>query len=213
MLKDTMRECARGREPVWAVIVARTGPQAKSRLAPALGHHERQSLALSMLDRVLATAARASWLAGVVAVVDTAAAEEVAQSYGAITERDAGDGHMNAAVSAGLAFAARRGAQAALVLPGDVPLVTADDLSALAEAARDCTRVVVVGTSRHGGGTNALFLRPWDVIGPAFGPPSVERHIALARAAGASAVRVDGLGLSLDIDTPEDLAEMAGFAL
>ena len=213
MLKKTMHDRMPGPEPVWGVVVARTGPRAKSRLAGALDSHARQALALDMLDRVLTTVASASWLAGVVTVVDTAAADAVARSHGALTRRDAGDGHMNAAVSAGLECAARRGAQSALVLPGDVPLVTPDDLSALYAAAGARARVVVVGTSRRGGGTNALFLRPWDIIAPAFGPPSIERHLALARAAGAAALRLDDLELSLDIDTPEDLADLARLAV
>lgn len=209
MLKALMRDSTAGRASVAAVIVARTGPRAKSRLAPALDEHERQVLALSMLERVLAATLHATWLAGVVAVVDTDAAQDLARVHGAIVLRDAGDGRMNAAVSAGLACAARAGARAALVLPGDVPLVSPDDLAALYSAAGAYARVVVVGTSRGGDGSNALFLRPWNVIAPAFGPPSVERHLSLARAAGAHALQVDGLGLSLDVDTPEDLAEMA----
>jgi 2-phospho-L-lactate guanylyltransferase len=208
-----MRNSTAGRESVGAVIVARTGPRAKSRLATALDEHERQTLALSMLERVLARTVRASWLARVVAVVDTDAAEDLARLYGAMVVRDAGDGRMNAAVSAGLECAAREGARAALVLPGDVPLVRSDDLDALYSAAGEYARVVVVGAARRGDGSNALFLRPWNVIAPAFGPPSVERHLSLARASGAVALRVDGLGLSLDVDTPEDLAEMVRLAV
>lgn len=208
-----MRGSAAGRESVGAVIVARTGPRAKSRLSPALDADQRQALALSMLDRVLATTQRAPWVVRIVAVVDTEAAQELAHDYGATVLRDAGDGRMNAAVSAGLECAAHAGAHAALVLPGDVPLVSSDDLAALYAAAGHYARVVVVGASRRGEGTNALFLRPWNVVAPAFGPPSVERHLRLARSAGAVALQVDGLGLSLDVDTPDDLAEMARLAV
>ena len=61
---------------------------------------------------------------------------------------------------------------------------------------------------RHGEGTNALLLTLPPAIEPAFGPGSLERHTAAARASGA-AHRVDEVGsLALDVDTPEDLAEL-----
>jgi 2-phospho-L-lactate/phosphoenolpyruvate guanylyltransferase len=66
----------------------------------------------------------------------------------------------------------------------------------------------VVAASRDRQGTNALLLRPPDVIAPAFGPPSVVRHFAAGRAAGALARLVTRLGLSHDVDTPADLASL-----
>ena len=54
-------------------------------------------------------------------------------------------------------------------------------------------RAVVIGSSHDGRGTNALLLRPPDVIAPAFGPPSVGRHVQLGLAAGAhTVIRPDG---------------------
>ena len=85
---------------------------------------------------------------------------------------------MNVAVALGLDAVKRLGAQTAIVLPGDIPLITTDDLEALIAAAENAERAVVVGASRDGLGTNALLLRPIDVIAPAFGatlrrpPPS-----------------------------------------
>jgi 2-phospho-L-lactate guanylyltransferase len=95
------------------------------------------------------------------------------------------------------------------VLPGDVPLLSSRDLEQLVAAAEDQPRAVVIGASRDGLGTNALLLRPLDVIAPAFGPPSVERHVRLGRGAGAFTCVVSGLDLALDVDTPADLATLA----
>ena len=63
---------------------------------------------------------------------------------------------------------------------------------------------------RHGSGTNALVLRPPDVIAFAFGRGSRDRHLAAAAAAGAAVIEVMG-DLTLDVDTPDDLllAEVA----
>jgi 2-phospho-L-lactate/phosphoenolpyruvate guanylyltransferase len=192
----------------WAVVVARVGVRAKSRLAGALDPLQRTELALAMLSDVL-DVCRRSGLAGTVAVVDAPAARTVAEARGALVISDSGAGDMNAAVEAGVQSALKRGARTVIVVPGDVPVLSSADLQALLNAAGDAPRAVVVGASRDGQGTNALLLRPPDVIAPGFGPPSVGRHVLAGRAAGARSVVRSHLGLALDIDTPNDLAALA----
>jgi 2-phospho-L-lactate/phosphoenolpyruvate guanylyltransferase len=193
--------------PAWAVVVARVGAGAKSRLAGALDPHQRTHLALAMLSDVL-DACLAADLAGIVAVIDAPAARLVADARGALSILDSGAGDMNAAATAGIRAAQARGATTVVVVPGDVPLLRPDDFVDLIRAAGTAPRAVVVGASRDGGGTNALLLRPPDVIQPAFGPPSVGRHVSAGRRVGAlTSVRRD-LGLTLDVDTPNDLVAL-----
>src|SRR5206468_4246026 len=90
-----------------------------------------------------------------------------------------------------------------------VPLISGDDIRALLEAAGAWKQTVIVGASHDRQGTNALLLRPTNVIAPAFGPPSVGRHVQLGLAAGAHTVVLSGLRLALDIDTPDDLQALA----
>jgi 2-phospho-L-lactate guanylyltransferase len=71
------------------------------------------------------------------------------------------------------------------------------------------TRGVVIVPDRHGTGTNALVLSPPDAIEPAFGPGSFARHVAAAEAAGVPHRVEEVPGLALDVDTPDDLAELA----
>jgi 2-phospho-L-lactate guanylyltransferase len=175
-------------------------------MAGALSADQRRMLALAMLADVVAVCHRAYGLvAGTLAVVDQPAARAVAVRGGAITIADPGTGDMNAAVAVGLAAARQRGADTVLVVPGDIPLISTGDLQALLDSAGAAPRAVVVGASHDGQGTNALLLRPPDVITPAFGPPSVGRHVQMALMAGAHTVVRAGLGLALDIDTPDDL--------
>jgi 2-phospho-L-lactate guanylyltransferase len=192
---------------VWAVVVARVAHGAKSRLAPVLQPDQRRSLALSMLADVLRVCA--TTLDGVVAVVDDDVARLEAERLGAIVLDDFDPGDMNRAVRRGLRMASLEGARTAIVLPGDIPLLSARDLEQLLAAADEQLRAVVIGASRDGLGTNALLLRPPDVIAPAFGPPSVERHVDLGLRAGAFTRVVSGLDLALDVDTPADLATLA----
>jgi 2-phospho-L-lactate guanylyltransferase len=192
---------------VWAVVIARVGGNAKSRLSGVLSPAQRHALALAMLADVVEVCTQ-SGLAGTLAVVDVLAAREVVERGGALAVADPGAGDMNTAVSAGLRAARRQGATMAIVLPGDVPLISSSDLDALCAAAADAPRAVVVAPAHDGLGTNALLLRPVDIIAPAFGPPSAQRHLALGRAANAHTALCPNLGLALDVDTPADLAAL-----
>jgi 2-phospho-L-lactate guanylyltransferase len=189
-------------DAVWVVVVARLGQGAKSRLIPALDPVERRRLASAMLADVLGTCARFA-PKRVVAVVD-----EPIGSRGVVMLEDSTSDGMNAAVSRGVLAARARGATTVIVLPGDVPRVSVRDLAELVAAAHATPRAVVVGASRDGGGTNALLLRPPEVIAPSFGPPSVDRHLRLGQQSGAATHLVRLPGLALDVDTPADLAAL-----
>lgn len=199
----------RAADSVWAVIVARVGNGAKSRLAGALSSTQRRALALAMLADVVDVCVQARGvLAGTLAVVDSPDARLAVERGGAIAVADPGSGDMNAAVVAGLRSARERGATTAVVVPGDVPLIAVSDFEALLEAASAAHRAVIVAASHDGEGTNALLLRPPEVIVPGFGPPSLQRHVRAGLGAGALTLVRFHLHLALDVDTPADLAAL-----
>ena len=115
-------------------------------------------------------------------------------------------GHPEAA-TLGIVRAKALGASCVALLPGDCPLLDADELDAALERMRP-GRVAVV-PDRHGTGTNALFMAPPDAIGPAFGPGSCARHSERAERAGYEVAVEPLASLALDVDTPEDLQQMA----
>jgi 2-phospho-L-lactate guanylyltransferase len=196
---------------VWVVVVARIGNGAKSRLAGTLSAAQRRQLALAMLSDVLDVCGQAQSrgvIDGTVAVVDELDARFVVEQAGALAVADPGAGDMNAAVRAGLRAARARGAGTAVIVPGDVPLIGVADFVALLEASGSAPRAVILGASHDGVGTNALLLRPLDMIVPAFGPPSLRRHEQAGLAAGALTRVLFELGLALDVDTPGDLAAL-----
>ena len=95
---------------------------------------------------------------------------------------------------------------ASLVVPADLPLVTAADLDAVVTGQ---ARPVVVVAPTGDGGTGALLRRPADVVPPAFGPDSARAHLRLAARQAVRGVLLPRPGLALDIDTPEDLRAWA----
>jgi 2-phospho-L-lactate guanylyltransferase len=97
-------------------------------------------------------------------------------------------------------------ATAILIVPSDlVALSTADVKGLLSQAARSGERCVVIAPDRHGSGTNALLLRPPDVIEFGFGPHSAARHARRALAAGVQPIWFRSDSIGLDLDSPDDL--------
>ena len=119
--------------------------------------------------------------------------------------RQRGQG-LNAGIREARDDAIAGGADAVMILPIDLPLVSP---AALAQLVAPLSVVgerplVVLAPDRHHRGTNGLLLAPPDAIEPSFGGDSRAAHEACARDAGARYVELDG-PLSLDLDTPDDL--------
>jgi 2-phospho-L-lactate guanylyltransferase len=178
--------------------------EAKSRLAPQLDGDARRGLMRVMLSRV-AAAAREAAIGPVTLVSSDPDAPALAAELG-IGFQDDGGLPWNQGLVHALA-AIDPAPPAVLYLAGDLPLVTADELRALRDAAP--TRGVVAARA-HDDGTNALWVAPADALEPNFGEPrSAQLHLRRAAAAGLDAVLVDLPGLALDVDTPAD-ARRAG---
>lgn len=107
------------------------------------------------------------------------------------------------AVAAAAEAAVVRGEEL-LVIQADLPALTADDVDALVAAPGE---VVLVPTSD--GGTGALLRRPANVIATAYGPESAARHAARALDRGILPTVLELPGFELDVDTPEDLTQLA----
>lgn len=89
-------------------------------------------------------------------------------------------------------------------------MVTATDLDAIGQlGATD--RTVVFAPDRPGVGTNALFLRPPELLPFRFGPNSRWAHLADAESWGLRVEIYHGVGTSFDLDVPEDLDRIGDF--
>lgn len=193
---------------LWAVVPVKERDRAKERLAPALPPPLRQALAASMLEDVLAALSATSGLAGLILVTVDPAARILARHYGArVVETGAREGH-SGAVAAAAQLLTAEGAAGMLTLPGDIPLVTADEIEALLAAHRPAPSFTIA-PSHDEQGSNAVLLSPPDAVPLRFGPDSFFPHL---RAAAALGIRPNVLhlpGIGLDIDTPEDLLAFA----
>ena len=163
----------------------------------------RDEVAAGMVTRVLEALRAARGLDHVLVVTADPAAAEHAGRHGFEVVHEAALAGHSAAAALGVERAVALGATRVLLVPGDCPLLTGEDVDGLLE--RHPGPGVVVVPDRHGTGTNALLLCPPGAIGPAFGDGSRARHEALAAAAGVPCVVDEVPSLLLDVDTVDDL--------
>lgn len=194
---------------VWAVIPVKPLRGALRRLTPALEAAVRRELQVAMLSDVLGACAGAPGLAGVLVVTsdpDAAAlAERIAGAR--VVPDHAPPRGMNAAVARGLAAVAGQGAEGALVLTADLPLIRPQDIEAILARPLPGPSALLV-PSADGTGTNAMLLRPPAGMRPLLGPDSFARHSAAAAQRGLALGRLELPTVALDIDTPADLVAL-----
>jgi 2-phospho-L-lactate guanylyltransferase len=192
------------RPRVVCIVPVGTLEGAKSRLGGALDAEERHDLAARMVERTVAAAVRTPGIVEVIVVTPDDEVRAIALDAGGRPLRQRSRG-LNGGLREAREDAIAGGADAVLVLPVDLPLVTPD---AIADVVAPHTRfgppIVVIVPDRHGRGTNGLLVAPPDAIEFAFGGDSREAHAASAAAAGARLVELGG-PLAIDLDTPDDL--------
>jgi 2-phospho-L-lactate guanylyltransferase len=202
-------------EPIHVVLPMRTVSGGKARLGGALDAEEREELVLGMLLHTLAVlgewqVCRRIHLVSPDPVLD-AATRQVGVDV--TVHRQEGEG-LNEGIGLGVSAARVVDATSLLVLPGDLPDLTAealDELLLAADAGLAAAAggpLVAIVPADAGGGTNALLLYPPDVIAPSFGPDSFAAHLRAAEAAGAAVQVVSDPALGFDLDTPDDLERL-----
>ncbi len=114
-------------------------------------------------------------------------------------------GGLTAAVMAAARRLAQEGCRTMLVLPGDVPGVSPQELELLlARHAADPGITLVPAHDRRG--TNAVVMTPPDAVQLAYGEDSFRRHLDRARRAGIEPAVLTLPGIAQDLDVPQDLA-------
>jgi len=178
---------------------------AKQRLASLLDQPMRTELAQAMLLDVLHAVDNCS--AEHVGVVTTDPyATRLAKEFNFETVVD-NNVSETAAIELATQVCESRGIKSTLVIPGDIPLITSQELDQILKAAPREGSVLV--PAADGRGTNAIFRRPAGLFPLRFGNDSFKPHLAAARAADKPCIVLSLPGIALDIDTPLDLQELS----
>jgi 2-phospho-L-lactate guanylyltransferase len=196
------------RERTCVILPVKPFDDAKERLATGLAAEQRKLIAEAMVKDVLAALSRAREVDGVVVVSAEPKMTERAKGVADAVVPDAQTGHSDAA-KAGVAWAIENDFDRVVMLPGDCPLLEPSELDDLIARTREDRIEFAVIPDRMGTGTNALVISPPDAVEPSFGPGSRQRHIAMGLAAARRTAEHEIPSLALDLDTADDLMELA----
>ncbi len=180
----------------FAIVPVKELDMAKSRLAYCLSKEDRSGLLLAMLGDVLSALEDMPTI-----VISPQDLKGFLPTRVTFLLQD-GERDLNSAVKQANSHAVKKGADATLFLPADLPLVTSEEVDGVLELGKKHSVII---TRALDGGTGILYRRPPDVIESSFTNNSFEDHLREARSRDVEVFVHRSLPLSLDIDTKEDL--------
>jgi len=186
----------------FAIIPVKNLDVTKSRLSPLLSSSERGCFVLKMLEDVLKATKSTPQIRQTVVVGADSETVKVAKSFGAVSLAEVPLG-LNEAIFEAVKWCAQKGAESALILPADIPLVTPTDLNEILSLGKE--NALVISPSRDGEGTNALLLKPPNCIKLFYGLRSFQRHVKEASMRKLRFCTFESPRIGLDVDTVEDL--------
>ena len=189
-----------------ALVPVKNLDTAKSRLADVLSRNERRMFADLMLGDVLEVILKTPKIEKVFLVGD----KQLSPKSGTFIIQEKFNNGYNEAISFALRDKRIANSDAIVILPGDIPLITTEEIENFSnDAPKNGIRIA---PDRDREGTNALLLAPPTLIKTQFGKLSYSRHLELAEKCCSNVEVIDSDGLAFDIDSPEDLKDLCGTA-
>jgi 2-phospho-L-lactate guanylyltransferase len=189
---------------VWAIVPIKPLSKAKSRLSEELTPEQREQMASNLLTRTVRLLLPLPQIQGVLVISRDTKALAMVRSLGAQTVQEGGTPELNNALLRATQVLRTWGAGAVLVVPADIPLLSAEDVEKVVTMGR-YQASVVIAPDRREEGTNLLLVRPPGLIPYRFGPNSFTEHQRLARESDTSLMVYRSERASLDLDLPDDL--------
>lgn len=189
-----------------AVLAVKSPADSMTRLTGVLLPAERKELATRLYHQALNVLGSVSQFDERIVVSTDRAVLDAARLEGARILKEPNQLSHSHSAERGVEMALRLGAHTVLSAPIDVPLATSAEYEKLLDvSSRLSEPSLIIVPSCDGTGTNVLVRAPPDVIESAFGPGSFERHRNAGIDAGAEVRVMCPPGITLDLDTPQDL--------
>ena len=190
----------------FVIIPVKDLSKAKDRLSSVLPQTERTALAYAMLEDVLLALKNSKLADRKFIVTLDAKAIEIAKGLGIEVIEETEQNGESASVDYASLVSMDMGATSVLVIPGDAPLITSDDIDFILEREKDGPSIIFV-PARDKLGTNAFLRKPPNAIPSLFGHDSFNKHKAEADRCGIPHESYENSRIGLDIDNPDDLKE------
>lgn len=192
----------------FAIVPVKDLSRAKERLSSVLPQDVRTALAYAMLEDVLTALAGSRLLDRKFIVSLDKTAIRIAAGLGIEVIHETEQVGESASVDFASEVCKEMGAQSVLVIPGDAPLITTEDIDFILERERDTPSAILV-PARDFLGTNAILRKPPDAFPSFFGHDSFRKHLDEAARRNIKIDSFENPRIALDIDNPVDLREFA----
>ncbi len=178
--------------------------KANERLAEVLNKRQRTELAYVMLEDVFSAVKESKLADNKVIVTLDRKAEKMALEQGFDVIREEEQLGESSSVDLALQVCRKMGALSVLVIPGDAPLITGEDIDSVLKREKKGKSIVLV-PSKDEFGTNAILRKPPDSIPSMFGDDSFRKHQEEAARRYVPCEVYKNDNISVDIDKPEDI--------
>lgn len=189
---------------IWAILPIKSLRCAKQRLRKLLTPEQRRTLMLNSTEDVLKALNKSKQLTGILLISKDSAVLALGHEYAAEVLVPASDEGQSDAINRAVEFLRARGVAATITIPGDAPLLTANDIDSVCATLQSRPSLTLV-SNLDGTGSNCIAASPPDLIRYQFGRDSFMRHQSAARDAGIALEVLNLPRLELDIDTEADI--------
>jgi 2-phospho-L-lactate guanylyltransferase len=186
----------------WALLPVKAAARSKTRLLSVLKPQDCALLSHAMFMDVLTALEQTSGIDHIAVLTNDDQAAELSLQLGHEVIRDDDGNELCDGLNAAAELIAQRGGQTVVVIPGDIPTITATDIDELLQ--KHQTGLSLCPAIRDGG-TNAIVCSPPHAISFQFGQDSARRHLEAAENSGITHLRLAMPAFFRDIDMPEDL--------
>lgn len=194
---------------MWIVLPVKDLRHSKSRLAQLLSPEQRVNLMRVMVEDALGQLAEAVKASGVLVVSKDPVIAGLARRYGAKIMSVDEDRSLNQAVNAACEHLAIRGHDACMIVHGDIPLLSSDEIDRLIGLAGASKCLLVA--CKDGVGTNAMVMPLPSNFAMHFGDASFVKHLNAARKIGLEPHVETHSPLAFDINEPACLAKLRAY--
>jgi len=175
--------------------------ESKSRLASGIPDEIRKRLVKAMLSDVISAVVSSRKVSHIIVVTSDETIKSIIPKNATLLLEDK-PGGINQAINEATEHSIRMNAEATLIVPADVPLITPQDIDAIISAGESKPAVIISPSST--GGTNLLYRAPPKVIKPRFGRNSFQAHLKESRRMKVEPKIYRSSTVSLDVDEIDD---------
>lgn len=197
---------------IFAIVPVKRYENSKSRLSEILNVQERMYLSGLMLDDTLRALKASKCFEEILIVSSDSHARKMTQKRHAKFLDEGYDRDVNSAVRLADRYSIGKRADATVVIPLDLPLMSPEDIAGVCKLAENDSECVVICPSLRRDGTNILLRKPPQVINTHYDNNSYEMHLKSAKELGIPVHEVESERLMFDIDTPEDVKMLVGMS-